>query len=60
MITDPRAFVAALQAAIEDERRHLHEPDLAYEMGYMDGLVRALDVVQATAHGLPSGAERRC
>jgi len=60
MTTDPRAFVAALQAAIEDQRRHLHEPDPAYEIGYTAGLVRALDVVQATAHGLPSGVERRC
>ena len=59
MTTDPRAFVAALQVTIEDQRRHLHEPDLAYEIGYLDGLVRALDVVQSKAHGLPSGAEPR-
>ena len=49
--------VAALDAAIEDQRAHVVEFEEDYEAGYLDGLVRALDIVQAKAHGTTTGAE---
>jgi hypothetical protein len=57
MEVDAKQVVAALDAAIEDQRRHVVEMEEDYEAGYLDGLVRALDIVQAKAHGLTTGAE---
>ena len=54
-----RQVVTALDAAIEDQRRYVVEMEEDYEAGYLDGLVRALDIVQAKAHGLTTGAENR-
>jgi hypothetical protein len=48
--------LAALEAAIEDQRRHVVDLEEDYEAGYLDGLVRALNIVQAKAHGM-TGAE---
>ena len=50
-------IVAALEAAIEDQRRHVVELEEDYEAGYLDGLIRALDIVQVKAHGMTTGAE---
>lgn len=55
-----RQVVAALDAAIADQRGHVNEFDEGYESGYLDGLVRALDIVQAKAHGMTTGAESDC
>ena len=52
-----RQVVTALDAAIEDQRRYVVEMEEDYEAGYLDGLVRALDIVQAKAYGLTTGAE---
>jgi hypothetical protein len=57
MKVEAKQVVAALDAAIEDQRRHVVEMEEDYEAGYLDGLVRALDIVQAKAHGLTTGAE---
>lgn len=54
---DVKKVVAALEAAIDDQRQHVDELEEDYEAGYLDGLVRALDIVQAKAHGLTTGAE---
>lgn len=52
-----RQVVTALDAAIEDQRRYVVEMEEDYEAGYLDGLVRALDIVQLKAHGFQTGAE---
>ena len=57
MKVEVRRIVAALEAAIEDQRRHVVELEEDYEAGYLDGLVRALNIVQTKAHGMPTGAE---
>ena len=57
MKVEAKQVVAALDAAIEDQRRHVAEMEEDYEAGYLDGLVRTLDIVQAKAHGLTTGAE---
>ena len=58
MKVDVKQFVSALEAAIEDQTRHVVELEEDYEAGYFDGLVRALDIVDAKAHGLRTEAER--
>ena len=57
MKVEAKQVVAALDAAIEDQRRHVVDFEEEYEACYLDGLVRALDNVQAKAHGLTTGAE---
>jgi hypothetical protein len=57
MKVEARQVVGALDAAIEDQRRHVVDFEEDYEAGYLDGLVRALDIVQAKSHGLTTGAE---
>ena len=57
MKVEAKRVVAALDAAIEDQRRHVVDFEEDYEAGYLDGLVRALDIVQAKAHGMTTGAE---
>ncbi len=57
MKVDVRRIVAALEAAIEDQRRHVIELEEDYEAGYLAGLVRALDIVEAKAYGMTTGAE---
>ncbi len=57
MKVEAREIVAALEAAIEDQRRHVVELEEDYETGYLDGLIRALDIVQVKAHGMSTGAE---
>ena len=57
MKVDAKQVVAALDAAIEDQRRHVVGFEEDYEAGYLDGLVRALDIVQVKAHGMTTGAE---
>ena len=57
MGVDVRQVVAALDAAIADQRQHVDRLDEGYEAGYLDGLVRALDIVQSTANGISTGAE---
>jgi len=57
MKVDAKQIVAALEAAIEDQRRHVDELEEDYEAGYLDGLMRALDIVQAKAHGVKTDVE---
>ena len=57
MKVEAKQVVAALEAAIEDQRRHVVDLEEDYEAGYLDGLVRALNIVQAKAHGMRTGAE---
>jgi hypothetical protein len=57
MKVDVRLIVAALEAAIEDQRRHVGELEEDYEAGYLDGLERALNIVHLKAHGMTTGAE---
>jgi hypothetical protein len=57
MKVEAREIVTALEAAIEDQRGHVVDLKEDYEAGYLDGLVRALDIVQAKAHGMKTGAE---
>ena len=57
MNVDAKLVVAALEAAIEDQRRNVADLAEDYEAGYLDGLVRALDIVQAKASGLRAGVE---
>jgi len=57
MKVDVRRIVAGMEAAIEDQRRHVTELEDDYEAGYLDGLVRALDIVVLKAHGMTTGAE---
>ena len=57
MKVDAKQVVAALDAAIENQRRHIVDMEEDYEAGYLDGLVRALDIVQAKANGMTTGAE---
>ena len=57
MRVDGRQVIGALDAAIADQRGNVDELDEGYEAGYLDGLVRALDIVQSKAHGLTTGAE---
>jgi len=58
MKVDVKQFVSALETAIEDQTRLVVELEEDYEAGYFDGLVRGLDIVDAKAHGLRTGAER--
>ena len=58
MTVEAKEVVAALDAAIDDQRGHVDKLEEEFEAGYLDGLVRALDIVQAKAHGLATGAER--
>ena len=57
MKVEVREIVAALEAAIEDQRRHVVGLEEDYEAGYLGGLVRALDIVEAKAHEMTTGAE---
>ena len=57
MKVDVRRIVAALEAAIEDQRRHVVDLEEDYEAGYLDGLERALNIVHLKAHGMTTGAE---
>ena len=59
MKVEAKVIVAALEAAIEDQRQHVVGLEEDYEADYLDGLVRALDIVQAKAYGLTTGAETR-
>ena len=56
MNVDVRKIVAALEAAIEDQRSNLADDD-AYEEGYLDGLERAANIVVIKARGLKTGVE---
>lgn len=58
MKVEAKQVVAALEAAIENQRHHVAELEEDYEAGYLDGLERALDIVQIKAHGMTTGAER--
>jgi len=57
MKVEAKQVVAAVDAAIEDQRRHVVELEEDYEAGYLDGLIRALDIVVLKAHGMTTGAE---
>ena len=57
MNTRIREIVAALELAIADQQRNLDGDDWVYEEGYLDGLTRALNIVQIKAHDLKTGAE---
>lgn len=57
MQIDTREAVAALDVAIEDQRRQVDHLDESYETGNLEGLIRALDIVQSKAHGMTTGAE---
>jgi hypothetical protein len=57
MWVDVRVIVAALEAAISDQRANVAEDDSCYEMGYLDGLERAANIVVIKAHGLKAGVE---
>jgi hypothetical protein len=57
MQVDVREIVAALEAAIEDQRVNLASDDSCYEEGYFDGLERAANIVVIKAHGLTPGVE---
>ncbi|MGH3137180.1 MAG: hypothetical protein ACRDPV_11885 [Gaiellaceae bacterium] len=57
MKVEAREIVAALDLAIEDQRRHVVELEEDYEAGYLDGLERALNIVYLKAHGVTTGAE---
>ena len=57
MTVDVRQVVAALEAAVTDQRLNVDELDEGYEAGYIDGLVRALDIVQSKTYGMTTGAE---
>ena len=57
MRVDVRQVIGALDTAVTDQRGNIDELDDGYEAGYLDGLVRALDVVQSKAHGMRTGAE---
>ena len=59
MKVEAKVIVAALEAAIEDQRQHVVDLEEDYEAGYLDGLVRALDILQLKEHGLTTGAETR-
>ncbi|MGH7540832.1 MAG: hypothetical protein ACRELC_07525 [Gemmatimonadota bacterium] len=59
MTIEAKTIVSALEAAIEDQRQHVVPFEEDYEAGYLDGLVRALDVVQTKAHGVPTGIRHR-
>ena len=58
MKVEAKQVVAALDAAIEDQRRHVVEMEEDYEAGYLDGLVRALDIVTLKCYGLKTGSGR--
>lgn len=55
---DIRAVIAALELALEDQRRVCHEEDSCYEQGYLDGLERAADIVVTKHQGLRTGVEQ--
>ena len=57
MKVEAKQVVAALDAAIEDQRLHVMDFEEDYEAGYLDGLVRALDIVRVKSHGATTGAE---
>ncbi len=57
MKVEVKRIVAALEAAIEDQRQYVREMEEDYEAGYLDGLVRALDIVTLKSYGLKTGAE---
>jgi len=57
MKVEIKRVVAALEAAIRDQRRCVADLELGYDAGYLDGLVRALDIVQLKAHGYATAAE---
>ena len=57
MKVEAKQVVAALDAAIEDQRGQVVDFEEDYEAGYLDGLVRALDVVHTKSHGAITGAE---
>ena len=56
MTVDVREVVAALEAAIENQRIYVVE-DYPYEHGYLNGLERAADIVVIKAAGLRTGLE---
>lgn len=52
-----RDVVEALEAAIADQRGNLDKDDESYELGYLDGLERAANIVVIKAAGLTTGLE---
>ena len=58
MKVEAREIVAALEAAIDDQRQHVAELEEDHEAGYVDGLVRALDIVTLKCYGLKTGSGR--
>jgi hypothetical protein len=57
MKVEIRPVVSALQAAIDDQWQHVEELEIDYDTGYVDGLTRALNIVQVKAHGLTTALE---
>ncbi len=51
MKVDVPTVIAALEAAMEDQRSNLGGDEPAYEEGYLDGLKRAEDIVVIKAYG---------
>lgn len=49
--------VEALEAAIADQRGNLDRDDESYELGYLDGLERAANIVVIKAAELKTGLE---
>jgi hypothetical protein len=49
--------MAALELALEEQRRVFSEEDSCYERGYLDGLERAADIVTIKHWALRTGAE---
>jgi hypothetical protein len=54
---DTRTVMAALELALEEQRRVFSEEDSCYERGYLDGLERAADIVTIKHWALRTGAE---
>jgi len=59
MRVDVREIVAAIEAAIADQHANVAEDDSCYELGYLDGLERAANIVVIKANGLRAGVEAR-
>lgn len=61
-MVDIREVGAALEAAIADQRENLDSDDESYELGYLDGLERAANIVVIKVAGLRTGleAEQEC
>jgi len=57
MTVDARTFVAALEAALEDERAAHTESECLFDAGYVAGLERAADILVAKKYGLKTAVE---